>query len=217
MELIERTAASEAIPYHAPALRLSFQVLVVIALASLFFGIYERHAHPSSLLAESNKHAKQASFFSKFVPVEKNGTWMLQNSQFTQHILTLVDYYETKQRNLLECCSDSVLTVEKESNLQRPQLHSEGRMADQLRSALETWVFNDKSEGRALPSGRVKMSFNSGDKIELSKERHLGSFANSASGGELIHVYRFCVRPRYCLVPCFLLSPFFIYIYIPYL
>ena len=183
MDLIDRSIPSDASPSHAPALRIALRVCVFIPLVAFYVRIYERFANPSSLLVESGEFAKQAPTFSKFAPViAPNGTWTLPNSQFTEHILSLVDYYETKQRHLFECCSDSVLRVTKSSSLPYPQFYAEGHIAGPLRSALEKWVFNDKS--RALPCGSVNISLSSGDKIDIGVESHLGSFGNSASGGE---------------------------------
>ena len=186
MDLIDRSNPSDARPSHAPALRIALRVCVFITLATFYFWIHEGFASPFSLLVESGEFAKQAPTFSKFAPViAPNGTWKLPNSQFTEHILSLVDYYEAKQRHMFECCSDSVLRVTASSSLPHPQLQAEGHIAGPLRSALEKWVFNDKS--RALPCGSVNICFSSGDKIDIGVESHLGSFGNSASGGESLH------------------------------
>ncbi|KAL7549932.1 hypothetical protein ACHAWF_013187 [Thalassiosira exigua] len=141
----------------------------------------------------------------RFIPVvaTDDRTWTLPNTRFTQHILSLVDFYE-------HCSSNNEkgarIAISVQSHASSPVITivgDENRLGVSYQKAFEQ-IFNSHSDKysshqRVLPAGNITLYVARSDKCQITDQCY---FANSAPGGihsifNMQDVYRWAHNSSY--------------------
>ena len=137
--------------------------------------------------SSNSKHNQDQKQFETFTPTLVNNSWILPKTRFTDQILHLVDFYQTKRSNLPYCGASLIVTVPNNSTVPHLKFAGKRDIGKHYKNALEKWLFpatGHKNNQRILPPGNLTLAFSIDDWVNIENEPHRFCFANSAKGGE---------------------------------
>lgn len=167
---------------------LASTLVLLFAIGSYRFLLFNASTHPKTKSMNWKKNKNASRNYSQFSPVLKNGSWILPKTIFSDHVLTLVDFYKLhmqecqnnpRLRELTRKKSSQIQIIVSSSTNSTPVFkHNENgskNMNLKLGKMMNTYV-----HGRDLPTGSITFAVSGKD---FDQATELCYFANSSPRG----------------------------------